>query len=258
MSSTSPDKISMNAAHGVNALPGSTNPLAATLEQMGQSWKASLDVWSAWMQTWRSLADNRAAPAAKAVMDQFANPASWPGGFAPLVKELEDILALPRLADLALPDAGALPSLAPAMELIAVAQQYMLAAAPVWARICQRFQAEVTERRQRGEAMDSAGEAMDLWNAVVDRTLMEFNRSAEFGTLQQRFLHAVTRQRIEVRKLAARAAEAVDLPTRAEIDDVYRRLHDLRQEVHALRGELRSLKREGAARQVGAASIGRK
>lgn len=210
------------------------------------------------MDTWRSLADNRAAPAAKAVMDQFVNPASWPGGFAPLAKELEDILGLPRFADLALPGTGVLPSLAPAMELMAVAQQYLLAAAPVWAKICQRFQAEIAERWQRGGAADNAGEAMDAWNAVVDRTLMEFNRSAEFGAMQQRFLHAVTRQRLEVRKLAESAAQAVDLPTRTEIEDVYRRLHDLRQEVHALRGELRTLKRERAVGETKAAGTGRK
>ena len=234
------------------------NPAALMLEQMNQSWKASLGLWSAWADTWRSLAENRAAPAAKAVMDQFANPASWPGGLAPLAKELEDILGLPRFADLPMLDPGALPSLAPAVELMALAQQYLLAAAPIWAKVCQQFQAEVAERRGRGEALDGAGAAMDLWNNVLDRTLMEFNRSAEFGAMQQRFLHAVTRQRLELRKLAERAAQAVDLPTRTEMDDVYLRLHDLKQEVYGLRGELRVLKRERTAGKTKPVAKGRK
>lgn len=230
----------MSADHN-DAGPGA-NPATAMLDQMNQSWKASLGLWSAWADTWRSLAQNRAAPAAKAVMGQALSPTAWPSGFAPLVKELEDILGLPRFADLPQFGSGALPSLAPAAELMAVASQYLAAIVPVWTTIGQRFQGEVAERRARGEAMDSAGAAMDLWNNVLDRTLMEFNRSAEFGALQQRFLHAVAAQRLEVRKLAERAAEAVDMPTRTELDDVYRRLHDLTREVHALRGEVRTLK----------------
>jgi len=241
----------------MSAGPDDANPAALMLEQMNQSWKASLGMWSAWADTWRSVAENRAAPAAKAMMGGFSNPASWPGGFGPLMKELEDILGLPQFADLPGLEPGALPSLAPAMELMAVAQQYLLAAAPVWAKVCQRFQAEVAERRGRGEAMDSSGAAMDLWNTVLDRTLMEFNRSAEFGAVQQRFLHAVTQQRIEVRKLAERAAQAVDLPTRTEMDDVYRRVHDLTREIHGLRRELRALKQD-RAEGVKAVAKGRK
>lgn len=214
------------------------------LEAINQSWTSSLGLWSAWANTWQSLLTNRGAPAAKAMFDQFTNPAQWPGGFSALLKELEDILALPRFADLPGLDSAAVPSIAPAMELMAVAQQYLLAIGPVWGQICERFQAEVVERRKAGNPIENAGEAMDLWNNTLDRTLMEFNRSANFAELQQRFLHAAMCQRLEVRKLAEQAASAVDMPTRTEIDDVYRRLHDLTREVHGLRRELRALRED--------------
>ena len=218
------------------------DPVGMIWQQVEKSWTASFDMWSAWAGSWQSTVQNRGAPAVKAIVDQLANPAAWPGGLAPLTKELEDILALPRFADLPGMDAAALPSFAPALELMAVAQQYLLAAAPVWASACQRFQAAIAERG----AMDSAGEAMDIWNNVLDETLMAFNRSAEFGSVQQRFLRAAMHQRQEVRKLAERAAQAVDLPTRTEMDDVYHRLHDLLREVHDLRRELCALKRSRA------------
>jgi hypothetical protein len=226
----------------MSAGPSEGNLAAPLLELLNQSWTASLGMWSAWANTWQSLVTSRGVPAGQAMLDQFANPATWPRGLSSLIEELENIFALPRFADLPGLDAGALPSLAPAAELMAVAQEYLLAIAPVWAQICQRFQAEVAERRQRGEPMDNAGRAMDLWNNTLDQTLMEFNRSADFARLQQRFLHAAMRQRQEVRKLAERAAQAVDLPTRTEIDDVYRRVHDLTREVHGLRRELRALR----------------
>ena len=233
------------------------NPVGAVLEQFGQTWTASLDLWSAWADAWGKIVQTRGVPAAEAVAGKLLNPAAWPGGLQPLAEEFEDLFALPRFADLpGLDGAAKLPSLAPALELMAVAQQYMLAAAPVWLEASRRFQAEVAERRQAGERLDSAGTALDLWNGVLDRTLMEFNRSAEFAAVQQRFLHAAMRQRLEVRKLFEGAAKAVDLPTGTEMKDVYRRLHDLQREVHALKRELRQQakdgKRRGAAARRGA------
>ncbi len=228
--SKDPDTVQAGAAE---------NPAGAVLEQFGQAWTASLDLWSAWANTWGKIVQTRGMPAAEAMTGKLLNPAAWPGGLQPLTKELEDLFALPRFADLPGLDGAKLPSVGPALELLAVAQQYMVAAAPVWLEASRRFQTEVAQRRDAGERLDSAGTALDLWNGVLDRTLMEFNRSAEFAAVQQRFLHAAMRQRLEVRQLFEGAAKAVDLPTGTEMKDVYRRLHDLQREVHALKRELR-------------------
>jgi hypothetical protein len=233
------------------------NPAGAVLAQFGQAWTASLDLWSAWANTWGKIVQTRGMPAAEAMTGKLLNPAAWPGGLQPLAEEFEDLFALPRFADLPGLDGAKLPSIGPALELMAVAQRYMVAAAPVWLEACRRFQTEVAERRQAGERMDSAGAALDLWNGVLDRTLMEFNRSSEFAAVQQRFLHAAMRQRLEVRKLFEGAAKAVDLPTGTEMKDVYRRLHDLQREVHALKRELRQQAKStggGGGKRRGAAA----
>ena len=235
--SASSDPKGASTASGDNA----ANPLEGLLRQAAAPWAASLGALSAWGEAWRSMLEQRGAPATAAMLKAL-NPASWPDGFGPLLDELQDVFALPHFADLPRLDGSALPSPGPMLELMLVAQQYILEAAPVWAQACQRFQEEAAERRARGEAIDSAGEAMDLWNNVLDRTLMEFNRSAGFAKVQQRFLHAAMRQRREVRKTVESAAKAVDLPTRTEINDVYQRLHDLTREVHGLRRELRVLR----------------
>ena len=249
--SASSDPKGASTASGDNA----ANPLEGLLRQAAAPWAASLGALSAWGEAWRSMLEQRGAPATAAMLKAL-NPASWPDGFGPLLDELQDVFALPHFADLPRLDGSALPSPGPMLELMLVAQQYILEAAPVWAQACQRFQEEAAERRARGEAIDSAGEAMDLWNNVLDRTLMEFNRSAGFAKVQQRFLHAAMRQRREVRSTFERAAKAVDLPTRTELNDVYQRLHDLTREVHGLRREVRASRsaRESAQESTQAAS----
>jgi hypothetical protein len=210
-------------------------------QQLGDPWATSLNMWSAWATTWEAVLQQRGAPVADKAMQKLFDPAAWPAGF---MDEIKEFLALPTLADMPSLDASSLPSIQPTFELMSVAQQYLQASIPVWMKACQRFQAEVAEREQRFE---NSGDALDLWNSVLDQTLMEFNRSAEYAEAQQRFLRATMRQRIEVRNLFERSAKAVDLPTRTELDDVYRRLHDLLREVHDLRREVRSLKRARAA-----------
>jgi len=229
---------------------------AAPSQLFGAAWGTSLDIWSAWADAWQVMLQKRGGPTAEAMQKALFNPGAWAEGVAPLMDELQDVFALPHFADLPRLDASALPSPGPLVELMMVAQQYLAAAVPVWVRACQGFQAEVAERRQQGEQLDSSGEAMDLWNNVLDRTLMEFNRSEDFAKVQQRFLNAAMRQRREVRKTFERAAKAVDLPTRTEMTDVYQRLHDLTREVHGLRRELRALRPTDKAEARLAAAAG--
>jgi hypothetical protein len=145
-------------------------------------------------------------------------------------------------------DLSLLPSPAPLLGLMQVSQEYAAISVPIWIRACERFQAEVAARKGGGEDSDGAGDLIDVWNNVLDRTLMEFNRSGEFAKAQQRLLHAAVRHRQELRGAFEKAAKAVDLPTRTEINDVYLRLHDLTREVHALRRELRELRKGAAAK----------
>src|SRR5689334_9869565 len=63
------------------------NPAGAVLEQFGQTWTASLDLWSAWADAWGKILQTRGAPAAEAVAGKLLNPASWPGGLQPLAEE---------------------------------------------------------------------------------------------------------------------------------------------------------------------------
>lgn len=156
--------------------PERSDAAAQLLHQLQKSWTDSTALWSTWSGAVGSMMTHRGAPAAQAVMNNMADPAAWASGLAPLMTELHGILGLPRLADMPGLDDTALPSAAPAVELAAAGQQYLMTAAPVWAQACQRFQAEVAAHRTTGDDMDSAAAALDLWNSVLDRTLMEFNR----------------------------------------------------------------------------------
>jgi hypothetical protein len=163
-----------------------------------------------------------------------------------LLEELRQTLSLPQLADMPNLNLSAIDALAAMADLIGLLQQYMSISLPLWLSATQQFQTEIATRAKQGNGVQSPGEALDLWNGIADRALMEFNRSGEFAKIQQRLLRASAQYRLELRKLGERGAQLFDMPTRAEMTDVYRRMHDMQREVQNLRRELSALRHSKA------------
>ncbi len=222
-------------------MTGANEPGADPFAAAASSWTMSMDAVNAWTQTWQSLLAKRGSPAAEMMMGAAGTPAAWPQAILPLIAEMQQAFALPCFADLPRLDEALMPSPASAAEMTLLIQQYLAAAMPAWVKASEAFQAEIAARRAKGETVEVA-DGMDVWNSVLDRTLMSFNRSGDFAELQKRMLRLTMQQKQGHRKRAEMVAEALDMPTRTEMLDVYQRLHGLMREVHALRAEVRELK----------------
>jgi Poly(R)-hydroxyalkanoic acid synthase subunit (PHA_synth_III_E) len=226
------------------------------LQQMTGPWNALAGMWEAWFDAAKSLSHERGLNVGKSLTRLF-DPEFWrSGGFAPLLEELQDALSLPRFADLPRVEASLLHSSAAMLDLFRLFQQYLLLSIPIWAAASQRFQAEMAERVKKEGKAKSPGEALDLWNGVLDRTMMEFNRSGDYARMQQQLLRASSQHRLELRRIGEQSARMFDLPTRKEMTDIYRRLHELQREVYGLRRELRELRngRASASDRTGASA----
>jgi hypothetical protein len=228
------------ASHQASAQGDDRSDPFGVMRQLGS---ASADVWSAWADTWSGVLATRGAPVGEVMLKTIADPTAWPTALVPILDEIRAAIKLPTFADLPGVEMFQLPSPVPLIGLLQVAQNYAAISLPIWIKACERFLAEVKERQDA----PSAGDVMDVWNNVLDRTLMEFNRSGEFAQAQQQLLHAAAQHRRELSGAFERVAKAVNMPTRAEMTDVYRRLHDLTREVHALRQEIRSIRAPKAA-----------
>jgi len=222
----------------VQPASASTAQQRASIDPFGEiaeTWKGAAAPWRAWFGAAESATRSGATKLAAAAAQASMRPDKMLESMSSLSGGLREMAGLPQFADLPdLRDKG-VPTFEPAMELIAIAQQYVRVGTPIWVEACKRFEKEVAQQKEKGQSADSAGDALELWNTVLDHTLMEFNRSSEFADLQQRYLRAATRQRLETRRYFEMLAKMADSPTRTEMDDVYRRLHELRRDVAALR-----------------------
>ena len=226
-----------------NPPPG--GPAGDPFETLHKISAASAEVMSAWGETWGAMMKNRGAPISEALTKTFAAPAPWPTTLVPILDEIRSALKLPTFSDMPGRDLFALPSPAPMLGLLQVSQEYAAIGMPIWIKTCERFLAEAKKRQDAadGNNVDS-GELLDVWNNVLDVTLMEFNRSGEFARAQQGLLQAAAQQRRELGSAVEKLANMAGMPTRTEMTEVYRRLHSLNREIHALRKEVRALRRK--------------
>lgn len=106
---------------------------------------------------------------------------------------------------------------------------------------------ELVEKSERGEKIESLRALFDLWVATAERTYFEMASTDAFAEIQGRFVNAAMQHRIRERELMDALMKSLHLPTRRELDDAYRHLHDLKNEVRALRHEVTQLRAASAA-----------
>src|SRR6266567_3461486 len=165
----------MNAADGPKAGtpddPGATLfGTAAYFQQIAGSWNAMTGLWKAWLEAAETLSSERGLEAGKSLV-RLLDPEFWRAGeLSPLLDELRHTLSFPQLADLPDLDMHAVDTSAAMVDFIGLLQQYMGISVPLWMSASQGFQAEISARAQRGQEVKSPGEALDLWNGVLDRT----------------------------------------------------------------------------------------
>lgn len=106
-----------------------------------------------------------------------------------------------------------------------------------------RIHADALERLAKkllasGENVRDTKRLYALWIECGEQSFAEHARAEEFGRLQGELVNAGTRVRIAQQSIAEYLLKSLDLPTRAELNSVHKRLKDLRDRVESLETQL--------------------
>jgi polyhydroxyalkanoate synthesis regulator phasin len=74
---------------------------------------------------------------------------------------------------------------------------------------------------------------------MADRTLMQKFNTEEFLNVQNKLTDALMKHKTAQREALSIIYDALEIPTRSEIDEAYRDIHALKREVRALRKALK-------------------
>ncbi|MCM8594906.1 poly(R)-hydroxyalkanoic acid synthase subunit PhaE [Accumulibacter sp.] len=97
---------------------------------------------------------------------------------------------------------------------------------------------ELAKLAAKGEKITAVRDLMRLWYRTADASLQVTFNSQEFLDAQNEFTKAQQAYKLTQRVVIEDVLRGLDIPTRSEIDEAYKVIHDLKKEVRALRKQL--------------------
>lgn len=127
------------------------------------------------------------------------------------------------------------------LDLRKAALRYDMEIAQGIGQAVERTMDRLADLAKKDKKIHSIREVMQLWFQTADRTLTEKFCTDEFMAIQNEMATAALNYKLRLRDVLAMVYGALDIPTRSEMDDAYRAIHDLKKEIRDLKKALRGL-----------------
>jgi polyhydroxyalkanoate synthase subunit PhaE len=186
--------------------------------------KAMTDMW----RSWTALSAPPAMPAGSDPLPLF-------GGIQ-VGDALKSMTEGPRLADAGAAEHRMARLTERWVEFQTASRAYEGVIAAAWLTANQSFAGRLQERLDGGDAMHP-DDALKLWLQSANDTLLETQRSPSFLESQRRLLRCGIEFLLAQREVVENVVEPAGLPTRSEIDEVHRSIHELKRRLRRLERE---------------------
>lgn len=201
----------------------------------------------AWAPSWdvKSMMNNPLGGDFSTGRDAFLNmlsPSNW-SPFAPeqLRTILESIAQGPQFADLATPQIEAAEAWRETLDYQQALADMTKVLQETWTRTLKKYTEDyLVEDLNSG---DVSG-ALEAWLKLANAELLETQRSEEFMAAQRGMLRASVEIKARMRDVAESWSQSYQMPTRTEVDDLIKTVHELRREVRKLKRDVASMKGE--------------
>ena len=210
------------------------NAAAAPPPSLESMFGAAQAMWTDTLQRWTALAQQTLpAGGLDRMLKAMFDPSQWPElAASPLDRAIEHLVEGPSYATLWTLDRKLLKAQKLRLEWSRDLASYQLVLHSAWSEALQRF---FTEINRDGEPIRSWRELIDLWIDIANATLVEAHRKPEFLEAQRRLTRSSTECRLQERAIAEDWCEMHHIPTRTEVDDLARTVHELRRELRLVR-----------------------
>ncbi len=220
---------------------------ASFAEKSKKNWKQCEDQFENWVKATSNLfSPSSAASAANGQSDystealhQMLNPENFMNsGFFNTSEIFKGILNGPEFADFGVLEKKILKNGRDWLALNEAGDEYQKVVALAWSRAFKEYSDEFVEYSANNDI--DTQYLLDLWLKIADQELVSTLRSEEFLEAQRNLFSAATAYKLKHREFAEMWCENNTIPTRSEVDDLHKMVHELRREV-------RQLKRQAAS-----------
>jgi class III poly(R)-hydroxyalkanoic acid synthase PhaE subunit len=154
----------------------------------------------------------------------------------------------PEFADIGTLERQVLKATREWMALREASAAYRAVTTAAWSRAFQTFSKELT--KDPGLMRQGFRPVLDRWLAIANDELIRTQRTDAFLKTQRELLAAGVDYRLKERELVEMWCETHSIPTRTEVDDLHRTVHELRAQVRELSRRLAAEEERPAARET--------
>lgn len=122
--------------------------------------------------------------------------------------------------------------------------EYKQSLTGAWAEAFRNMTERMGEMLREGKQIEQPRDLIDLWIEVADDVFTRLFCTEEFSLMQSELLNAGHRVRLARRQLTEELLKAYDLPTREDLEEAHRVIHQLRRELRATQREIAALRDE--------------
>jgi len=204
-------------------------------ERQAQDWIKSASRWT----TGKDEDGNGEGVADETLRRMFDPTRFLYAGSDEVNQAIQRLVEGPEFADIGTLERQILKATKEWLQLREASAEYRTVTAAAWSRAFEKFSKEVATDP---DAMSRGFRPMiDRWLDVANDELIRTQRTDEFLAAQRKLLRAGVDYRLKERELVEIWSETHSIPTRTEIDDLHRIVHDLRGQVRKLKQRVADL-----------------
>jgi polyhydroxyalkanoate synthase subunit PhaE len=212
--------------------------LMAAQREYSRLWSSALEVSQTVGRVMREGAPPD--PLVTEMLGKIFDPRPWFSSNDDIDGELRRLAEGPRLADLWQVERRVLNVFNAWTELRRRSLEHNTVMLDAWLKAATAFAKELNQKAERGEVLESWRAVLALWVETANTVLLETQRSEPYLQSQRNMLNASTELQLAQQEVAEFYSQMFGYPTRAELDDVYKTVTELRREVRALRRDARA------------------
>jgi len=116
-----------------------------------------------------------------------------------------------------------------------------------WLRTFETLMRRLVQQVQAGQPVQTPRQLLDLWVEIGDRELTELFATERYANAQANLVNTSMTLRLKQRNLLEDWLHSNDMPTRSDVDEAHKVIHDLRKEVRALKKTLGTVQNDVSA-----------
>jgi class III poly(R)-hydroxyalkanoic acid synthase PhaE subunit len=112
---------------------------------------------------------------------------------------------------------------------------YQVLMADAWSGVFEQVLQELKERADQDKPIENMRDLVRLWIGAADRSFDKVFRSDEYAHVQGQFVTDYMNYRIHEQGIVEEMMKYAYVPTRSEVDEAHRTIHELRRELRSLK-----------------------